>query len=138
MRVIGLDLGDKTIGVAVSDPSGLIAQGIRTIKRKNIKYDIDEIIKIIDEYKAEKIIVGLPKNMNGTMGSSSQKVIEFSEKVKKRIDIEIIFQDERLTTVSAQRILIEADLSREKRKKVVDTVAATYILQTYLDSICNL
>lgn len=135
MRVIGLDLGDKTIGVAVSDPSGLIAQGIKTIKRKNIKYDIDEIIKIVNEYNAEKIIMGLPKNMNGTMGPSSQKVIEFSEKIKKRIDIEIIFQDERLTTVSAQRILIEADLSREKRKKVVDTVAATYILQTYLDSI---
>ncbi|HBF76793.1 MAG TPA: Holliday junction resolvase RuvX [Clostridiaceae bacterium] len=137
MRVIGLDLGDKTIGVAVSDPSGLIAQGIKTIKRKNIKYDIDEIIKIVNEYNAEKIIMGLPKNMNGTMGSSSQKVIEFSERIKKHIDIEIIFQDERLTTVSAQRILIEADLSREKRKKVVDTVAATYILQTYLDSICN-
>jgi len=137
MRVIGLDLGDKTIGVAVSDPSGLIAQGIKTIKRKNIKYDINEIIEIVNEYNAEKIIMGLPKNMNGTMGSSSQKVIEFSEKIKKRIDIEIIFQDERLTTVSAQRILIEADLSREKRKKVVDTVAATYILQTYLDSICN-
>lgn len=135
MRIIGLDLGDKTIGVAVSDPSGLIAQGIKTIKRKNIKYDIDEIIKIVNEYNAEKIVMGLPKNMNGTMGPSSQKVIEFSEKIKKHIDIEIIFQDERLTTVSAQRILIEADLSREKRKKVVDAVAATYILQTYLDSI---
>ena len=135
MRIIGLDLGDKTIGVAVSDPSGLIAQCIKTIKRKNIKYDIDEIIKIVNEYNAEKIVMGLPKNMNGTMGPSSQKVIEFSEKIKKHIDIEIIFQDERLTTVSAQRILIEADLSREKRKKVVDAVAATYILQTYLDSI---
>ncbi|MEG0641941.1 MAG: Holliday junction resolvase RuvX [Clostridium sp.] len=135
MRILGLDLGTKTIGVAISDPFGWTAQGVKTIQRIGIKKDIDEIKAIIDEYKAEKIVLGMPKNMNGTIGEAGERSISFAEVLHNKTGLEVIFQDERLSTVSAQRILIEADMSRKKRKKVVDTVAATYILQTYLDKI---
>lgn len=133
MRVMGLDIGDKTVGVAVSDPFGWTAQGIKTIRRTSIKNDINEIINIIKEYNVEKIVSGLPKNMNGTLGPQGEKVMEFCEKLKNKTKMEIIFQDERLTTVAAEKMLIGADVSRKKRKEVIDTVAATYILQSYLD-----
>ncbi|MBS4535371.1 Holliday junction resolvase RuvX [Clostridium sp. D2Q-14] len=132
-RLLGLDVGDKTIGIAVSDPLGLTAQGIKTIRRTSIKKDIKEIIEIIEEYNIVKLIVGLPKNMNNTLGPQGEKVFKFVERLKEKKQIEIIYQDERLTTVSAQKTLIEADMSRSKRKKVVDKLAAVYILQTYLD-----
>lgn len=135
MRVLGLDIGDATVGVAVSDPFGWTAQGIKTIRRTGIKSDIKEIISIIEEYKVEKIVAGLPINMNGTMGPSSEKIKAFCEKLHDKTNLEIIYQDERLTTVAATKMLIEADVSRKKRKQVVDTVAATYILQIYLDRI---
>lgn len=135
MRILGLDIGDATVGVAVSDPFGWTAQGLKTIRRTGIKSDINEIINIINEYKVEKIVAGLPVNMNGTLGPSSEKIKNFCEKLKDRTDIEIIYQDERLTTVAASKMLIEADVSRKKRKQVIDTVAATYILQIYLDRI---
>lgn len=135
MRIMGLDVGDKTIGVAISDPLGWTAQGIKTIKRTGIKKDIDEIINIINEYNVEKVIVGLPKNMNGTIGERAQKIMSFCNKLKGKISLDIEFEDERLTTVSAERMLIEADVSRKKRKEVIDTIAATYILQTYLNRI---
>jgi putative holliday junction resolvase len=134
LRTIGLDVGDKTIGVAISDPSGLIAQGIKTIKRSNLDDDIQEINKIINSFKAEEIVVGFPKNMNGTIGPQGQKVINFVEILKKEIDLPILLWDERLTTVEANRMLIEgADMRRDKRKKVIDKLAATIILQGYLD-----
>lgn len=133
MRVMGLDIGDKTVGVAVCDPFGWTAQGIKTIRRTGIKADINEIINIIKEYNVEKIVAGLPKNMNGTLGPQGEKVLEFCEKLKNKTQMEIIFQDERLTTVAAEKMLIGADVSRKKRREVIDTVAATYILQTYLD-----
>lgn len=133
-RVMGLDVGDKTIGVAVSDPLGLTSQGITTIRRKGIKTDLIELREIIDEYNVEKVVIGLPKNMNNTLGPQGEKVVKFSEKFKKEFDIEIIFQDERLSTVSAERMLISSDVRRDKRKKVIDKVAATFILQTYLDT----
>lgn len=132
-RIMGLDVGDKTIGVAISDPLLLTAQGLETIRRENIKSDIDELEKIIEKFNITKIVVGIPKNMNNTIGPQGEKVLSFIDKLKKRISIEIVLQDERLTTVSAERILIEGDLSRKKRKKVIDMVAATYILQSYLD-----
>jgi putative Holliday junction resolvase len=135
LRVIGLDVGEKTIGVALSDPLGWTAQGLKTIKRVGIKKDINEIINIISEYNVTKIVVGLPKNMNGTLGPMGEKVMEFAEKLKSKANLEIIFQDERLTTVAAEKMLISADVSRKKRKEVIDTVAATYILQSYLDRI---
>lgn len=133
-RVMGLDVGDKTIGVAVSDPLGFTSQGITTIRRKGIKTDLAELKEIIEEYNVEKVVIGLPKNMNNTLGPQGEKVVKFSEKFKKEFNIEIIFQDERLSTVSAERMLISSDVRREKRKKVIDKVAATFILQTYLDT----
>jgi putative Holliday junction resolvase len=135
MRVMGLDIGEKTIGVALSDPFGWTAQGLKTIRRVSIKSDINEIINIVKEYGVEKIVSGLPKNMNNTLGPMSEKVMGFCEKIKSRLNIEIIYQDERLTTVAAEKMLISADVSRKKRKEVIDTVAAVYILQTYLDRI---
>lgn len=133
MRILGLDLGTKTIGVAVSDPLGWTAQGVKTIQRVGLKKDIQEIKDIVDEYGVEKIVLGMPKNMNGTIGEAGERSISFGENLKNKLGLEVILQDERLSTVSAERSLIEADVSRKKRKKVIDTVAATYILQTYLD-----
>lgn len=132
-RIMGLDVGDKTIGVAISDPLLLTAQGLKTIKRESNKKDIEEIEYIIKEYNVIKIIVGFPKNMNNTVGPQGEKVLKFVDKLKKKVRIEIILEDERLTTVAAERALIEGDVSRENRKKVIDKVAATYILQTFLD-----
>ena len=135
MRILGLDVGDRTIGVAVSDPLGLTAQGITTIKRKSEVLDIEEITKICKEYNVETIVSGLPKNMNGTIGPQGEKVQQFCEKLKETLDLPIKMWDERLTTVAANRAMLEADLSRAKRKKIVDKIAATYILQGYLDSL---
>lgn len=135
MRVIGLDIGDATVGIAISDPFGWTAQGLKTIRRTGIKSDIKEIINIINEYQVEKIVAGFPINMNGSLGPSSEKIKKFCEKLHQEIGLEIIYQDERLTTVAASRMLIEADVSRKKRKAVIDTVAATFILQIYLDRV---
>lgn len=135
MRIMGLDVGDKKIGVAMSDPMGWTAQGIKTIYRQeNKNNDIDEIKKIIDEYKVDKIVIGLPKNMNNTIGPQGEKVIEYSKKIESMFNIPIVFIDERLSTVAVERTLIMADVSRSKRKTVVDKLAAQVILQTYLDS----
>lgn len=130
---MGLDIGDKTIGVAISDSMLITAQGLKTIKRKNSKVDIEEISNLVRQYNVSKIIVGLPKNMNNTIGPQGEKVLRFVDKLKNKVNVEISFQDERLTTVAAERILIEGNMRREKRKNVIDMVAATYILQTYLD-----
>lgn len=135
MRILGLDIGDATIGTAISDPMGWTAQGIETIRRTGMKSDIQEIIKIIQEYGVEKIVAGLPINMNGTLGPSSEKIKAFCAKLEAATKLEIILQDERLTTVAATRVLLEADVSRKKRKQVIDTVAAGFILQTYLDKL---
>ncbi len=134
-RILGLDVGDKTIGVAVSDLLQITAQGVTTIRREGKKKDFLELKELIDEYNIKRIVVGLPKNMDGTIGPQGEKVINFAKKIENKFKIEIIYIDERLTTVSAERILIEGDVSREKRKKVIDKVAATYILQFYLDSV---
>ncbi len=135
-RTMGLDVGDKTIGVALSDLFGWTAQGLETIRRIGIKKDLQRLEEIIKEHEVDKIVVGLPKNMNGTIGPQGEKVLEFNERLQKRFsNIKIITWDERLTTVAAERSLIEADVSRKKRKEVIDKVAAVYILQGYLDSI---
>lgn len=133
-RYLGLDVGDKTIGVAVSDPLLLTSQGVTTVFRKGIKTDLAELEKIMAEYEVTRVVMGLPKNMNNTLGPQGEKVVKFSEKFKKRFpDVEVEFIDERLSTVSAERMLIGADVRRDKRKGVIDKVAATYILQSYLD-----
>jgi len=134
-RIMGLDVGDRTIGVAISDPLLLTAQGLKTIKRTGDKKDMGEIEHIIRKYNITKIIVGFPKNMNNTVGPQGEKVLNFVDKLKGRFNIEVILEDERLTTIAAERTLIEGDMSRKNRKKVIDKVAATYILQTYLDRV---
>lgn len=134
MRIMGLDVGDKTIGIAVSDLMHLTAQGVKTLKRTNIEEDLKKLEQIIKERDVLKIVVGLPKNMNGSIGAQGEKVLKFAERLKKRFAVEIILWDERLTTVAAEKMLIHGDVSRSKRKRVIDMIAATYILQNYLDS----
>lgn len=132
-RILGLDVGDKYIGVAVSDLLRFTAQGVTTIKRESKVKDFKAIEDLLIEYDIKTVVVGLPKNMNGTLGPQSEKVTKFAEKIKNKFKIDIIYIDERLTTVSAERILIESEVRRENRKKVIDKIAASYILQTYLD-----
>ena len=134
MRILGLDVGSKTIGVAVSDPMGWTAQGIKTLERKG--HEADELEALIREYQVEKIIVGLPLNMDGSLGSQAQSVQKFADFLISRFpSVPVFLQDERLSTVGAERSLLEADLSREKRKKVIDKMAAVFILQGYLNSL---
>ena len=133
-RIMGLDIGDKTIGVAVSDLMGLTAQGVTTIKRVGKKKDIEAIKQIIAEKQVNKIVSGLPKNMNGTVGPQGEKVQKFCELLKEETNLPIEFWDERLSTVAAERSLIEGNVRRENRKKVIDMLEAVIILQGYLDS----
>lgn len=134
MRYLGLDLGTKTLGVAVSDKTGLIATSL-TILRHDNDYDflIEELKKIIKEKEIETIVLGLPKNMNNTIGERGEMVLSFKEKLEESISLPVILEDERLTTKVAENILITADVSRKKRKKVIDKMAANVILQSYLD-----
>lgn len=134
MRIMGLDLGKKTIGVAVSDPAGLIAQPVTTIKRVSLNKDLEELERFIDEYSVTGIVVGLPVNMDGTMGSATETVLKFIEKLKARTGLKVATWDERLSTAAVTRVLIDGDMSRARRKEVVDKMAASYILQGYLDS----
>lgn len=134
-RILGLDVGDKYIGVAISDLLGYTAQGLTTIKRESNVKDFGAIERLIKEHNINKMVIGMPKNMNGSIGPQGEKVQKFANKIKNKFKIDIIYIDERLTTVAAENLLIEADVSRKKRKQVIDKVAATYILQTYLDGI---
>lgn len=134
-RILGLDVGDKTIGVAVSDLLGLTAQGVTTIKRFSNKQDFDAVKGYIDEYGIKKVVVGMPKNMNGTVGPQGEKTEKFATKLKNKYGVEIIYQDERMTSVSATKVLIEGGVRRENRKQFVDKIAAIFILQAYLDTI---
>lgn len=134
MRLMGLDLGDKTIGVAISDPLGLTAQGITTIKRTEQENDLFELAKLISDYEVEQIVLGLPKNMNGSIGPQGEKVLEFKKIIETRFKIDVFLQDERLSTLEAERFLIGANVKRTKRKKVIDKIAAVMILQGFLDS----
>lgn len=135
MRYIGLDLGTKTCGVAISDKLGMIASFHKTLFFKEEDYEslINPIKEIIDEYKIEKIVLGLPKNMNNSIGFAGERSIAFKELLEKNIDLEVILEDERLSSVEANNIMIKSDISRNKRKKKVDGLAATIILQRYLD-----
>ncbi|AGB41957.1 RNAse H-fold protein YqgF [Halobacteroides halobius DSM 5150] len=135
MRIMGLDVGDKRTGVAVSDPLGWTAQGKTIVEEESSQEKLDYIASLIDKYNVEKVVVGLPKNMNGTIGPRAQKVLSFVDKLKETIDLPVITWDERLSTKAAEKTLIDADLSRKKRKKVIDKMAAVVILQNYLDSL---
>lgn len=138
MRVMGLDYGSKTVGVAISDPLGITAQGIETIERKEenkLRKTLARIEELVKEYEVEKIVLGFPKNMNNTIGDRAEKSLELKAMLERRIGIPVIMWDERLTTVEAERTLIESKVRRENRKKYVDKIAAVFILQGYLDSL---
>ncbi len=133
MRMMGLDVGSKTIGIALSDPLGWTAQGLMTLKRKNLTADIHALQELAARYEVTAIVVGLPRNMNGSLGAMAAEVKSFAAKLEAALGLPVHFYDERLTTVAADRILLEADLSRRRRRAVVDQVAAGIILQGYLD-----
>lgn len=135
MRYLGLDLGTRTLGVSISDITHTIATSYKTIRFEESDYDslIEPLRQIINEYDIEKIILGLPKNMNNSIGERALTTLEFKDKIEQCLDIEVIMQDERLSTVEATNYMIQADMSRKKRKKKVDALAANIILQTYLD-----
>lgn len=139
MRKIALDVGDRTIGVAVSDELGIIAQGLTTIERIGTRKDAGKILDFIKEYQCDTVVVGLPKNMNGSEGIQSQKVREFAQLLQNKMkstglgNVAVCFEDERLTTVMAEKVLIDGDVRRSDRKKVIDKQAAVVILQSYLE-----
>lgn len=137
MRIMGLDLGSKTVGVAISDPMLITAQGIEIIRRKDenkLRQTLARIEALIVEYEVERIVLGLPKNMNGTLGERAQASLAFQEKLERRTGLPVVMWDERLTTVAADRAMMEAGIRREDRRDHVDKIAACFILQGYLDS----
>ena len=134
MRILGIDYGDSRVGVAVSDPLGFTAQGVKTIKNKNTKKLLAELLEIIKEYNPEKIVIGMPKNMDGTSGFRADETYKFADALKTIYQGEIDFMDERLTTVSATRVLNETNTRGKDRKNVLDTVSACFILESYLNS----
>ncbi len=130
---MGLDVGEKRIGVAISDELGFTAQGVEVIPNQGEK-GFSRIKELAEMYQVERIVVGLPKNMNGTIGERGEETLRFGKRIGEFLSLPILFWDERLTTVAAERALISADVSRKRRKQVVDKLAATLILQNYLDS----
>ena len=132
-RVVGLDVGDVRIGVAVSDPLGIIASPHSVITRTALQADLAAVAAVVNEREAVRLVVGLPLNREGQPGPQAQKVLEFIEQLREHVTVEIVTQDERFSTAAANRMLIEANVSRKGRKKVVDKVAAHHILQTHLD-----
>ncbi|AST98176.1 Holliday junction resolvase RuvX [Shouchella clausii] len=135
MKTIGLDVGTKTIGVAISDAFGWTAQGLPTIQRSedDPNRDFEALAELIKENDVQKVVIGYPKNMNGTVGESATRSEAFARTLEQRCNVQAVLWDERLTTAAAQRVLIDADVSRKKRKKAVDKMAAVFILQGYLD-----
>lgn len=140
MRKIALDVGDKTVGIALSDELGLTGQGLMTLERVGIRKDTGKILDLVKEYNCDTIVIGLPKNLNGTDSVQTEKVYEFRKMLENKMrstgmkNVEVVWQDERFTTVIAERVLIEADMSRKKRKDVIDKQAAVLIMQSYLDT----
>jgi putative Holliday junction resolvase len=131
--MLGLDVGTKTIGVAVSDPLGWTAQGVTVIRRTSKEKDVLALQSLIDEYKVDKFVVGLPRRTDGTYGPETDKIYEFGSELEREFGLPVEYWDERFSTVAAERILLEGDVSRAKRRQVIDKVAATVILQAYLD-----
>lgn len=137
MRYLGLDLGTRTLGCSISDETGVIASTLKTIRFADSDYDylLPKIEEIVNEYNVKTIVLGFPKNMNNTIGPRGETTINFKNKLEKYLNIEVVLQDERLSTVEATNYMIAADMSRKKRKKKVDSLAANIILQTYLDKM---
>lgn len=137
MRIMGLDYGSKTVGVAISDPLGITAQGIETIWRKSenkLRQTLARIEELVKEYQVERIVLGFPKNMNNTIGDRAALSLEFQETLQRRTGLDVVMWDERLTTAEAERVLMEGGVRREHRKEKIDQLAAVLILQSYLDS----
>ncbi|HDR7787879.1 Holliday junction resolvase RuvX [Bacillus cereus] len=136
MRILGLDVGTKTVGVAISDEMGWTAQGLETIKINEERghFGFDRISELVKQYDVDKIVVGLPKNMNGTIGPRGEACQQFVENLRELLQLDVVMWDERLSTMAAERLLISADVSRKKRKQVIDKMAAVVILQGFLDS----
>lgn len=140
MRIMGLDYGSKTVGVAVSDPLGLTAQGIEIVRRKSenkLRQTLARIEEIAKEYSVEKIVLGFPKHMNNDIGERAEKSLEFKEMLERRTGLPVVMWDERLTTVEADRTMMDTGIRRENRKEYVDMIAAVFILQGYLDYLSN-
>ena len=140
MRIMGLDYGSKTVGVAVSDPLGLTAQGIEIVRRKSetkLRQTLARIEEIAKEYSVEKIVLGFPKHMNNDIGERAEKSLEFKEMLERRTGLPVVMWDERMTTVEADRTMMETGIRRENRKEYVDMIAAVLILQGYLDYLSN-
>ncbi len=141
MRKIALDVGDKTVGIALSDELGITAQGLMTLERVGIRKDTGKILDMVKEYNCDTIVIGLPKKLDGTDSIQTEKVYEFRTMLENKMrstgmkGIKVVWQDERLTTVMAEKVLIEADVSRRKRKQVIDKQAAVLIMQSYLDAL---
>ena len=138
MRIMGLDFGSKTVGVAISDPLFLTAQGIEIVRRKSqgkLRQTLARIEELKEEYEVGKIVLGFPKHMNNDVGERAKKSLEFKEMLVRRTGLDVVMWDERLTTVEAERTLIESQVRRENRKQYIDKIAAVFILQGYLDSI---
>ncbi len=138
MRIIGLDYGSKTVGVAVSDPLLVTAQGVETITRKDenkLRQTLARIEALCQEYEADRIVLGFPKNMNNSVGDRAEKTLAFKEMLERRTGLSVIMWDERLTTMEAERVLQESGVRREHRKEVIDKIAAVFILQNYLDML---
>ena len=133
MRIAALDVGEARIGIAVSDELGITAQGVGVVQRRGGRHDLEALAERLAPYQPERLVVGLPLNMNGTEGPQAEKVRAFATRVAEHLTLPLEFSDERLTTVAAERTLLEADLSRRRRRDLIDQVAATLILQTYLD-----
>ena len=143
MRKIALDVGDKTVGIALSDALGITAQGLMTLERVGIRKDTGKMLDLVKEYECDTIVIGLPKKLDGTYSIQTEKVYEFRTMLENKMrstgmkNIQVVWQDERLTTVMAEKVLIEADVSRSKRKKVIDKQAAVIIMQSYLDRLAT-
>lgn len=135
MRALGLDLGTKTIGLAVTDELGITAQGISTLERRGPRKDLDALLQHVQEYGVDRFVIGLPLNMDGSEGPRAQATRAFGATLTEASKLPVIYWDERLTTVAAHRMLLEADVSRKKRKEVVDQIAAVLILQGWMDSL---
>lgn len=135
MRAMSLDVGTKTIGVATSDLLMMIAGGVETIRRTSLQKDFERIAQLIKEHEVDTIVVGYPKNMNGSVGERAQMCEEFAKELRQRFpDLKVVLWDERLSTVAAEKVLVDADMRRKKRRQVIDMMAAVVILQNYLDS----
>ena len=134
MRILGLDLGERTLGLALSDPLGMVASALKTIRRAGESKDLEALASVIAEQEVGEIVVGLPLNMNGSRGPQAENAEAFAGKLRVRFKLPVHLWDERLSTVAAERSLLEADLSRQKRKKVIDQVAAALFLQSFLDA----